>query len=78
MKRAQPQSTTASAMITVGIALQLTGGLLHGFLRGLLQGAGIALILLGVIILSPQMRRRRHGQERRDGMWLPSRESDER
>ena len=72
-------------MIFVGIALQPIALTMHGFPRGLLQGAGIALILIGVAVLSARVRRPKdapseEGTEETggpQGMWLPSRDEDQ-
>lgn len=80
--RATSHGTT---LVLVGIVLTLLGRGLDGFLRGFLEGAGIALLLLGVWVLSPVARRRLRGgtdadrggsQGRGGGWWLPSRDGD--
>lgn len=64
--------------ILIGIALQPLATALHGFPRGLLQGAGLAMILTGVFLLSAHMRKRRTEDGDSPGMWLPSRDEDPR
>lgn len=61
------------ALILLGIALTLVALPLDGLARGFGQGAGIALILLGVLTLSARLRKRNDD----DGMWLPSRDEDQ-
>ncbi|MDH2413691.1 hypothetical protein [Nocardioides sp. CER19] len=51
--------------ILVGMGLFLLGRSLDGFLAGLFTGAAVALMLLGVLVISRSWRR--------DGGWLPSR-----
>ncbi|TNM37341.1 hypothetical protein FHP29_15985 [Nocardioides albidus] len=57
------------ATILVGIAAVMTSFPLDGLGRGLGQGAGVALILIGVATLSARLRKR--GDR---GLWLPSRD----
>jgi hypothetical protein len=65
MEPVMPRGVSA---VLLGLALFVAGRYLEGWLRGLCEGAGVALLLLGVLALS---RSRRHG-------WLPSRDGDER
>ncbi|TQK69882.1 MULTISPECIES: hypothetical protein [unclassified Nocardioides] len=60
--------------IVLGIALTMAALPLDGLPRGFCQGAGVALILLGVLTLSARLRKRKGD----DGMWLPSRDEDQR
>ena len=64
----------------VGISLTMGAMSLDGLLRGLGQGAGIAMILIGVAVLSAHVRGAKQGEPgkggRGDGMWLPSRDED--
>ncbi|WP_028656130.1 hypothetical protein [Nocardioides sp. J54] len=83
-------SPSTIALVVIGIALTTTANALDGFLRGLLQGAGIALILAGAAVLGAHLRRDRRdkgkgkgtgtgngtGNGTGDGMWLPSRDED--
>lgn len=70
-------------MLLVGIALAaVIGNLLDGFVGGLVQGAGIGLILVGTFVMSPFLRRRsrraKSGDDEsgRNGLWLPSQDGD--
>lgn len=56
------------AAMILGLALLALGAFFEGLLRGLFEGAAIALVLLGVFTLSRA--RRQHG-------WLPSRDGDQ-
>lgn len=60
-------------LIVLGIALTMAALPLDGLARGFGQGAGVALILLGVLTLSARLRKRKD----EDGMWLPSRDEDQ-
>lgn len=71
------------AMLAVGIALvAVVGNLVDGFVGGLVQGAGIGLILVGTFVMSHFLRRgsrRAKGgddESGRDGLWLPSQDGD--
>ena len=61
-------------LILLGVALLTTTLPLHGLVRGFGQGAGVALVLVGVVTMSARLRRRKDD----DGMWLPSRDEDQR
>jgi hypothetical protein len=61
-------------LILLGVALLTTALSLHGLVRGFGQGAGVALVLVGVVTMSARLRRRKDD----DGMWLPSRDEDQR
>jgi hypothetical protein len=61
-------------LIALGVALITTTLSLHGLLRGFGQGAGVALVLVGVVTMSARLRKRKDD----DGMWLPSRDEDRR
>lgn len=69
-------ATSGLAFILIGIALTMTlGQQFSGFLGGMFQGAGIALILLGVVSVAASWRRPgkdSDGESR--GWWLPSRD----
>lgn len=67
-------NTTGLAMILPGIALVILGPRFDGFVKGMLLGAGIALILIGVYLLAA---RRRRPNDDPDQMWLPSRDQGE-
>lgn len=74
---------TALVLLAVGvISAAVVGNLLDGFVGGLFQGAGIALILIGTFVLSPFLRRRfRRDTKGTDepgqgGSWLPSQDGD--
>lgn len=67
---------SASSTVLAGIALAVVGTSLDGLLRGLCQGAGVALVLIGVAALSAHARRHKDGGD--GGMWLPSRDEDRR
>ncbi len=55
----------------IGVALALLGpALFDGFVKGLFIGAGVALVVLGVIVVSARWR------ARADGAWLPSRDDE--
>jgi hypothetical protein len=67
--------------VIAGLALITVGNTFHGLLRGLFQGAGVAMVLIGVAVLSASRRRRGTGDQASDqtgdqGMWLPSRDED--
>jgi len=74
MSRTRPSATTSSwfVLLPVGIALTTTSHLLHGLGRGLLLGAGVAVILLATVLLGASIGA---GRERGQG-WLPSRDGD--
>jgi hypothetical protein len=61
-------------LVVLGVALTTSTLSLHGLVRGFGQGAGVALVLIGVATLSARLRRRKDD----DGMWLPSRDEDQR
>ncbi|MDT0200973.1 hypothetical protein [Nocardioides sp. AE5] len=65
-----PLTTTSGiAMIILGIATaQFVAPHFDGFVKGMAQGAGIALIILGVYFLASSFRK---------DAWLPSRERDD-
>ena len=66
--------TTASiALILPGIALTLLGARFDGFEKGLCEGAGIMMILIGVYLLGARLRRPKRDAD--DSMWLPSRDT---
>ncbi|MDQ6527235.1 hypothetical protein RB608_26715 [Nocardioides sp. LHD-245] len=79
-KPVSPIPASALALVVIGIGLTMTGRSLDGFVRGLCQGAGMAVILVGVAVLSAHVRGRRdrRGESGGDaGMWLPSRDDDQ-
>ena len=65
------------AVIMVGIVLALGGLTLDGFVGGALQGAGLALILLGVYALGSRWRTKGGAVSDTEKWWLPS-EGDQR
>lgn len=65
-----------AALIGLGIVLNLFSRLLDGFFQGLLLGAGVMLILLGVVSLSGGLRRQLRGGAEPVDTWLPSRDGD--
>lgn len=70
-KSPSPVPPTALATVVAGIAfVTLATSALDGLPRGLGQGAGIAMILLGVAVLSAHLRTSRSEAD----MWLPSRD----
>ena len=73
-----PAGFAPLSLVIAGLALITVGNTLHGLMRGLLQGAGVTMVLIGVAVLSSS--RRRRGADRADGrgdeMWLPSRDED--
>jgi len=77
-----PVNAATLGPVIAGLALVTLSRSLDGFAQGLCVGAGIALILAGVALLSAHQRRPRRddeaGGEQGDQMWLPSRDEDER
>lgn len=67
-------ATTLGALL-IGMLLALAGTRLDGFLGGICQGAGLALIVLSVYMIGSRMRSAKKGEEQ--SMWLPSRDRDE-
>ena len=65
------------ALTLVGIAFVNVALIFDGLAKGLLQGGGIACVLLGVVTISARMRRRENFS-RGHGLWLPSRDEDRR
>ncbi|MFT4288847.1 hypothetical protein [Nocardioides sp.] len=64
-------STSGAVPVLLGLVAYVVGRTLDGPLGGFLIGAAIALLLLGVYLISAAVRRRRRG-------WLPSRDGDGR
>lgn len=62
-------------LIFLGIALTMVARWFDGFVSGLFQGMGIALILGGVAVGGAHWRRAKHLDED-GGAWLPSRDGD--
>lgn len=75
--RRPPSAVPISALSTVllGIALTVAARTFDGFAQGLFQGAGVATILIGVVVLSAHARQRGSDRSERD-LWLPSRDED--
>lgn len=70
-----------TALIGVGIVLNLLSRTFDGFAQGLFLGAGVTLVVLGVVTVSGTLRRRlRNGAApavgEHDDTWLPSRDGD--
>ncbi|MDN5744284.1 MAG: hypothetical protein L0H31_04085 [Nocardioidaceae bacterium] len=74
-KKPDPTTLIPISLIFPGIGLTLLGSNLDGFVKGMCQGAGVMLILIGVFILGARFRSPR--EENSDAMWLPSRDEDE-
>jgi len=64
-------STTGTVLVLLGLLCFVIGRTLDGWLGGLFLGGAIALLLLGVFLISASARRKRRG-------WLPSRDGDPR
>lgn len=64
------------SMILIGIALSLVSRLLDGFVYGMVLGAAVALIMIGVIVLSARWRGRSRPGAAEDATWLPSRDGN--
>jgi hypothetical protein len=62
-------SRRAVMLVLLGQALFLLGRSVEGWLRGLCQGAAVALLVLGVLALA---------RSRRGAGWLPSRDGEDR
>lgn len=74
-----PVNIATLGPVIAGLALVTLSRSLDGFAQGLCVGAGIALILGGVALLSAHQRRtRKGGTSTDDRMWLPSRDEDEK
>lgn len=63
-------------MILIGIALALLSRRFDSFVYGLFIGAALALILLGVALLSARWRGKDKPGNAADGNWLPSRDGN--
>lgn len=68
--------TTGLGLIVVGIMLTTLGPQFDGFVKGLCQGGGITMLLIGVVLISARWRRRMDDGD--DSMWLPSRDESTR
>ncbi|WP_110180727.1 hypothetical protein [Nocardioides solisilvae] len=71
MKRPVPTSTSIVLLILFGILLAILGQRLDGFLGGMAQGAGVGFVLVGAWSFGAMWR---HGQDRDEPTWLPSRD----
>lgn len=75
----RPSNTLALSsgisLIMLGVLLNLLARPFDGFVQGLLQGAGITVLLIGVYVMSPLVRRRA-GDDTAADTWLPSRDGD--
>ncbi|ANH37830.1 hypothetical protein I601_1391 [Nocardioides dokdonensis FR1436] len=58
--------------VVIGLLLLVLGLQVDGFVGGMGQGAGAALVVLGAVLLL----RRRRGPDRVDHGWLPSRDGE--
>ncbi len=74
MASTDKQSTIVTLTIVAGMFMALGGNSLHGFVGGALQGAGLALMLLGVYSLGALWRVKKKGAAGSDSekWWLPS------
>ncbi|WP_114423466.1 hypothetical protein [Nocardioides houyundeii] len=78
MTRSEKRSATKGlsggslALILVGIALATIGNQLDGFVGGMGQGAGVALIICGAYLVGVLWRQPKGPGE----TWLPSRDGD--
>lgn len=61
----------AIALILIGIVAAYFGPRFDGFVKGFLQGAGLALIVVGAAVAGAVLQRRR-SEPGADGLWLPS------
>lgn len=77
--RLSPSGSPAAgvALTLLGIASVNVALIFDGVAKGLLQGGGIALVLLGVVTISARMRSRENSSTGR-GLWLPSRDEERR
>lgn len=66
-----PRMPVAASLVVVGIGLLTILGSWEGFVGGMVSGAGIALVLLGVAIMGRADRWMWRGDEE---WWLPSRD----
>ena len=64
------------SLVVLGIALNVLSRPLDGFVHGLLIGAGLTTILMGVWVMSPLLRRRDSEDSAAEDTWLPSRDGD--
>lgn len=71
---------TGIAWILVGLGLFLLARPFDGFWGGLLTGACVAAMVVGVVLVSSTWRRRGWlpTRDAEDGDWLPSRDEDRR
>ena len=82
----QPRARSSSdlplgviAPIVIGIALVTLAMHFEGVVKGLMQGGAVALLLLGVALLSARTwRRDTPGRSQGKRLWLPSRDEDNR
>ncbi len=67
-----------SIALVLGVALLVVlGSTLDGGLRIVVQVVGVLLVLLGIAVIGARTRRK-PPPGGKDGMWLPSRDEDER
>lgn len=71
-------TSTLAIVIAMGVIATLTGVGIDGFFGGMLQGAGLALLLLGVYGLGMRHQADKHIARGEDpDTWLPSRGTHE-
>ncbi|GAA1940603.1 hypothetical protein [Nocardioides marmoribigeumensis] len=63
-----------AGLIILGVAALTAASPFDGLLRGLLLGAGLALVLLGAYLSGHHQRRTRPHGRGEAGPWLPSRD----
>ncbi|KRE39196.1 hypothetical protein ASG73_02315 [Janibacter sp. Soil728] len=68
-------TTAIAVMLALGVVALMTGVGIDGFFGGMLQGAGLALVLLGVYGLGMRHRSDRSASRGEEPeAWLPSRD----
>lgn len=74
MAAVERYSTGITITIVIGMFMALAGSAVDGFVGGALQGAGLALIVLGVYALGARWRGARAHTDAADSQqwWLPS------
>ena len=72
-------SAAGAGLVAIGMALSLLSRFADGFVQGLLLGAGLMMLVIGVITLSARVRGQLRGLDEDgegSGTWLPSRDGD--